>query len=471
MKHLLTALCLLMFSQLGAATVTIDSGHTYQHIEGFGTCLVSWGKTARSDFYNEAMAKAYVEDMGLNILRVNIAPWAYPHTENADEISYKKIDLAAKKNSRVPVFIEFAKKIKALNPDVKIIGSVWSPPPWMKINKEITGGKGKKKEPSIHATSYKKKGQESRNRMDPKYYQHFCNLMVEMCKLHKEAGVPFYALSAGNEVRFSQDFESCVWTGKDYATIVAMLGETLEKNGFGDVLIFGPETMTKHNYKGANLTYIDELKANKKAMEQLDVFATHGYVDGFAVDMSSESSTEFWNLIKEYKKPYWMTEGGTGGHDWPEPLTAVASGMHNAFVAGNASAFVPWQVASANGDKNTHALMAGRTMTKKSHAARHFSYFINDGAYRVKANSKDSSCLISAFKHPVSKRLVIVIINTKDNAEELTINIQNDSIGSLACYRTSATENLKHIQDLPVKNGAVSLKMEALSMVSLVGAN
>ena len=472
MLRLLALTCLITTSLSAATAAIIDVNEKRQTIDGFGTCIVSWGKVARSDFYNDEMARVYVEEMGYNILRVNVAPWAYPKTEKVEDITYRNIDLSAKKNSRVPVFIEFAKKLKKLNPDVKIIGTVWSPPPWMKHNNEITGGKGKKKEPSIHGHSYvspkNKKHGPSKNRMIEKYYPHFCKLIAEMCKLHKEHGVPFDAMSAGNEVQFSQDFESCVWTAKDFATITGMLGETLEKEGFGDLLIFGPETMTQHNHKNGNPIYIKELQKNKTAWKQLDCFATHGYVDGFAADMSADSSIEYWDLIKDFGKKYWMTEGGTGDHDWPKPLTGVASGIHTSLVHGNANAFVPWQVASGNGDKNGHALMAGTTMTKKTHAMRHYSYFIKHGAQRIHVAGDSKALRISAFKHPESGRLCSIIVNPSEKDEELNLEIKNDKIAEFKCYRTSADEDMKLVDTMKVTGNKLTITLKAQSMITLV---
>lgn len=457
---------------LAAASVaaTIDADETRQTIEGFGTCLVSWGKVARSDFYNEEMARIYAQDMGFNMLRVNVAPWGYPQTEDPAEINWEQIDLAHKDNSRVGVFIEFAKKVQVHQPELRLIGTVWSPPGWMKVNGEITGGKNEqKREPSIHGDDYKKKDRESRNRVTPKYYQHFVELMVAMARLHQEEGVPFYALSAGNEVMFSQGFESCVWTAKDFATITGMLGDALEREGMGDVLLFGPETMTHHNWSIANPLYIKELQANPSAWKHLDRFATHGYVDGFKADMSAESSNEFWSLIKDEGKAYWMTEGGTGGHTWPEPLTAVAAAIHNSLVYGNASAFVPWQVASGNGEENTHALMAGHAFTKKSHAARHFSTFIDPDAQRLDVPEDTGALRVSAFRHPKSGKLTVVAINPDTAAHELTLSLKGVSLDALTCYRTTADEDCAEQAPVTVAGGEASLELPAQCIVTLVG--
>ncbi len=467
MNHLLTLTLLCCYAIAAhTADVSINVKDTRQRIEGFGTCIVSWGKVARSDFYNDEMARVFCEDMGFNILRVNVAPWGYPQTENADDISADKIDLQHKNNSRVKVFIDFAKKLKAINPDLRIIGTVWSPPGWMKVNGEITGGK-KNQEPSIQGSTYKKKDRESRNRMKPKYYQHFCNLVAAMCQLHKEHDVPFYAMSAGNEVMFSQEFESCTWIAKDFATINGMLGKTLEEKGFKDIILFGPETMTKHNWSIANPLYIKELQANKDAWKYVTRFATHGYVDGFASDMTADSSIEYWKLIKDHGKPYWMTEGGTGGHDWPEPLSGVAAGVHNSLVNGNASAFVPWQIASANGARNEHALIPGTTMSKKSYAMRHFSRFIPTDSVRIHIPERITDVQMSAFHHQASNTVSIIIINHSKGTIPLTGSLDGLSVEKLQLYRTSEHDDLKQLPELSIKKHQFKLDLQGQSIYTL----
>ncbi len=463
-------LCVVSVYALAAAELRVDTDKRFQTIEGFGTCLVNWTKEARAGYYDDEMAKIYIEDMGFNILRENVAPWGHPKTENADEISKDKLilDLKIKGNSRIKVAMDFAKKLKKLDPEFRLIGSVWSPPAWMKYNNNVTGGKGKKREPGIHSYTYKRGKKETRNRVIPKYYQHYCNLLAEVCIMHKEHGIPFYALSPGNEVRFSQEFESCTWTAKDFATIIAMLGKTLEEKGFGEILLFGPETMTKHNHKEGNLTYIKEMKKNKEALVQLDRFATHGYVDGFKVDMSSDSSTDFWNLIKDTGKPAWMTEGGTGGHTWPEPIGGVATGVHNSLVYGHTSAFVPWQVSSPGGKENTHALMPAKRFTKKTRCMQQYSKFIDAGAVRVDARCDNSGILSSAFIHDKKNKLTIVMINTTEAEQTVTAKIPSTKFKSFKIYRTSEHEDLKELEALKVKQNSVAFKMPGPSVVTLV---
>ena len=141
--------------------------------------------------------------------------------------------------------------------------------------------------------------------------------MAEYVKLHDRLGVPFHAVSCGNEVQFTQSFESCVWDGKDYTTTLIMLRETLDNEGYERMKIFGPETMTSHMYEGGTGSYVKAIKDSAGALAALDVFVTHGYEDGVKAEMSATSSGRFWNLIKDTSQH----GAGTSGHT-PQPLPA-----------------------------------------------------------------------------------------------------------------------------------------------------
>ena len=86
---LVTAIALIAFPA-AAASLTIDAKNTRQVIRGFGTCLISWGTFPST--YDDEMARVYVDELGLNILRVSMAAWGYPEVP-ATEMTADKIDL------------------------------------------------------------------------------------------------------------------------------------------------------------------------------------------------------------------------------------------------------------------------------------------------------------------------------------------------------------------------------------------
>jgi len=260
-------------------------------MEGFGACLIAWVGRFRDLYRTEEFQRIYVEGVGCNMLRVNMwGPTFEKPTEDWTQIRHEDFNMSAN-GGRPQIFIDFGRGIRKIDPNIKIIGTVWSPPAWMKVNKSITDTKSS----AVRAGGYGS----NNNRVDPKYFQHFCKWMVEYVKLHDKQGVPFYAVSPGNEVQFSQSFESCVWDGKDFATIVIMLREMLDKEGYSHVKVFGPETMTSRLYEGGTGSYVKALRDNPKALEALGVFATHGYEDGVKAEMSANSSRRFSEGVRK----------------------------------------------------------------------------------------------------------------------------------------------------------------------------
>ncbi len=441
--------------------VTVDGARRYQTIEGFGTCLIAWVERFRSLYRTEEFQKIYVEGVGCNLLRVNMwGPTFEKPTEDWTKIRCEDFDMSADRG-RPQIFLDFGQAIRKRDPNLKIIGTVWSPPAWMKVNQSITDTKSS----AIRAGGYGS----NNNRVDPKYFRHFCKWMVEYVKLHNRQGVPFYAVSPGNEVQFSQSFESCVWDGKDFAAIVVMLREMLDAEGYGHVKIFGPETMTSHMYEGGTGSYIKAIRDNPKALDVLGVFATHGYEDGVKAEMSANSSRRFWDLIQDTGKPFWITEGGTGGHDWPAPIQkGIGNALHNALVAGNCSAFVPWQI--TEGNKSIHALMVMSTYTPKTYTAMHYTRFIRPGARRIEAQPGFGAVQVGAFRHEKDGDLTLVALNSTDQEQALRLTFRNlQGLVSLKVYRTSASESLKDVGNVAIQDNQAAFPMTPQSIVTFSG--
>jgi O-glycosyl hydrolase len=441
--------------------VRIDGARRHQTIEGFGTCLVAWSQRFRDLYRTEEFQRIYVDAVSCNMLRVNMwGPTFEKPTEDWRQIRGGDFDMGAN-GGRPQIFVDFGRGILKLDPGVKIIGTVWSPPAWMKINKSITD----KRSGAIRAGGYGKFD----NRVDPKYFRHFCKWMAEYVKLHDKLGVPFYAVSPGNEVQFTQSFESCVWDGKDYTTILIMLREMLDTEGCEHVKIFGPETMTSHMYEGGTGSYVKAIKDNAKALAALDIFATHGYEDGVKAEMSATSSGRFWDQIKDTVKPFWITEGGTGNHSWPAPIhEGVGNALHNALVAGNCSAFVPWQITERR--DSIHALMTMSTYTPKTYTTMHYSRFIRPGAQRIDAKPGFGVVQVGAFYHEKTRDLTVVTINPTEHEQILDMTFSNlEGLASLKVYRTSASENLQELGELRVSNNRATLQMTPQSIVTCSG--
>lgn len=459
---LASAILVLPGLSVAATTVTVDATKRHQTIDGFGTCLISWEDRMADWYRRPEAARIYGEELRFNILRCNlwgdgtIGPVTNPRAIRHTDPQFAKDD------PRTPVFLQFAKAVRRYQPNIKVIGTVWSPPAWMKENRSITD----RASGAIDGGSYLIDGKPSLNRVAKDKYPLFAQWLIEMVKYYEANGVPMYAVSAANEPQFTQSFESCVWTAPDLATITGMVGEVLRRQGLGHVKMFGPETMTGFNWDGGpNHKYTEAMRANLAAWRALGFWATHGYADGVVGDVSSNSSAKFWSMIARDGKPYWVTEGGTGGHNWPEPVgpKGVGVAIHNAFVAGNASAFVPWQYAEDS--RSEHNLMPLSGLDKKTHVVRHYSRYIPAGAVRVDATPAFGGLNVSAYVR--GRDVTIVLLNTTAKAESAQVNLRGLKVGKLNVVRTSATEDSRSMPPVSVAGGRATVEIPGPGIVTL----
>lgn len=133
------------------ATISLDTATSYQEMDGFGYTLTG-GSALHLQGMTAAARQAILEELfgagdrrlAIRYLRVSIGasdldeyPWSYndlPAGETDPELN--RFSLAYDTLYLLPTL----KEILAIAPDVKIMGSPWSPPAWMKDNKDTRGG-------------------------------------------------------------------------------------------------------------------------------------------------------------------------------------------------------------------------------------------------------------------------------------------------------------------------------------------
>ncbi|TLM97232.1 glucosylceramidase [Hymenobacter jeollabukensis] len=146
----------LAFKPAAAKTVAgpvieLNDAQQYQSIDGFGYCLTGgsaellhrMGAAERAKLLRELFATD-AANIGVSYLRLSIGAsdldaqvFSYddlPAGQTDPEL--KQFSLAPDKQHLLPVL----KEILAINPRIKLLGSPWSPPTWMKTNGESKGG-------------------------------------------------------------------------------------------------------------------------------------------------------------------------------------------------------------------------------------------------------------------------------------------------------------------------------------------
>jgi glucosylceramidase len=171
----------------GGDTIEIDDTETFQTIDGFGGCLT--GGSAAHLIQMEPRSRAALlgelfntdtSHIGISYLRVSIGasdlndrPFSYDDLPpGRTDPDLKKFSLAADEADVIPVL----KEIIAINPAIKILGSPWSAPAWMKDNGDTRGGS-----------------------LRPVFYEAYAKYLVKYIEGMRDAGIRIDAITVQNE--------------------------------------------------------------------------------------------------------------------------------------------------------------------------------------------------------------------------------------------------------------------------------
>lgn len=445
------------------ASVMVDPTVRFQEIIGFGTGANGWSRTVWENYFTEGFPEKYTEDLGASMLRVDIWAELMPSkVDNWQDITYKNFNLGTWPGSpnRAGVYARWAQLVHQNKvDDMRVIGTVWSAPPWMKTNNSIING----------------------GRVKDEYFQHFAKYLHEWTKMMEiDFGVPIYAISLQNELHFAQIFESGVYTPAQYRDLLKVVGAYFKSQN-SSTLIFGPEDMTKSLDR--TFGFIKTVMDDPDARDHLDVFATHGYVDGVISSGSVGELAAMWNKIKGYNRPYWITETSADSPVWednvfldssgnPKPgaLTGTGGKLHNALVYGNVSAFLFWQFTESR--LNQHGFMGMQTPGKAFYVAKHYYKHIRPGAVRIDAahdNKKNVDA--SAYIHDENGDLVIVLLNRNFDQAETTVTLNHTTSAEFKVWRSTATEEYLAQPDITTSTGSLTISIPPRSIVTLVDSN
>jgi O-glycosyl hydrolase len=369
--------------------------------------------------------------------------------------------------------------------DFQVIGSVWTPPFWMKgvevgsfdgtpqiqfdwdektrtsIKRLDENGEAMLKMPEFHSDNLA-----GGSLIDtPDNYEQFGRYIAAWTRAWEDRwGVPISAVSIQNEPAFSVWYNSTTYTPDRYvkalkATYAAFLENDMQTR------LFGPEDVgvgvpTDPGLQWRSWSYINAVLADPIASEAMDFWAVHGYdaSGAGAPDASGIMWRQFWegrddpNYVdaegnsKSWKaltwpglastgKPVWMTEGGGQGDFWVRPEKGGAAGALNlgmsifhALVDGHVSAYVSWTLTQGADAVTPDTLMEnGDTDAPKYVALKHYARYIRPGSVRIDAsrnfNSGHAHVLATAFTHEANDTLTVILLNNEDDARSVTLKM------------------------------------------------
>jgi glucosylceramidase len=229
--------------------IFVDPVKKYQTIDGFGYSLtggsaqnmMKMSKPARTALIKELFATDG-SNIGTNYLRLSIGAsdlneFVFSYNDlpaGETDTAMKKFDLGPDKNDVIPVL----KEVLKINPGIKLMGSPWSPPVWMKTNGDTRGGS-----------------------LKPEYYPVYAKYFVKYIQAMKKEGIVIDAVTVQNEPLHPGNNPSLLMLAKDQAVFVRdHLGPAFVKAGIKTKIIIYDHNADKPEYP---ISILDDPEARK----------------------------------------------------------------------------------------------------------------------------------------------------------------------------------------------------------------
>jgi glucosylceramidase len=397
------------------ATINIDTSQTYQTIDGFGytltggsaTLLYSLPADKRAVLLNELFA-ADSNFIGISYLRISIgasdmseSPYTYDDIASGQtDIPLAKFSLSSEMTSLIPLL----KEIVAINPDIKILGSPWSAPVWMKTNNNFVGGS-----------------------LDVAYYEVYANYFVKYIHGMAAEGIRIDAITMQNEPLNPYNNPSMSMSSAQQANFLRNhLGPAFADAGITTRII-----LYDHNCDVAS--YPLSVLADPGARAYADGSAFHLY--GGDITALTEVHEAYPDKNIYFTEQYTSSTGDFGGDlNWHLKnliIGATRNWSRNVLewnLANNAS-MGPHTMGGCSTCLGALTISTNITRNVSYYIIAHASKFVRPGSVRISSNIAGSIQNV-AFQRPDGKKVLIVL---NDSGESQTFNIRyKDKIATTA---------------------------------------
>ena len=347
--------------------------------------------------------------IGYSLLRTTIhssdfSSGSYTYIKEGDA-ALKTFNIDHDRQYRIPMLKE---AIKTAGGKLLLYVSPWSPPAFMKSNKNMLKG----------------------GTLLPEYYQSWANYYAKFIKAYEKEGMPIWGLTIQNEPMATQTWESCVFSAEAERDFLKnFLGPTMKKEGLGDkkivvwdhnrdlmnqranVIFSDPEAskyawgMGFHWYEtwAGGEPMFENVRKVQEAYPSKNLLFTEGCVEKF-----DAKNYQLWANGERYGTSMIndFNNGTVGWTDWNILLDQNGGPNH----VGN-FCFAP-----IHADTNSGELI----YTPSYFYIGHFSKFIRPDAKRISTAVSRSSLISTSFLN-TDEKMVTVVMNKTD--KEVTYNL------------------------------------------------
>ncbi len=233
----------------GLPLIVVDHENRYQSMDGFGYTLtggsamnmMKMSKAARTALIRELFATDK-NSIGTSYLRLSIGAsdlneFVFSYNDlpaGQTDTGMLRFDLGQDRKDVIPVL----KEILKVNPAIKLMGSPWSPPVWMKTNGDTRGGS-----------------------LKPEYYPAYAKYFVKYVQAMKKEGIVIDAVTVQNEPLHPGNNPSLLMLANEQAVFVRdHLGPAFRKANSKTKIIIYDHNADKPEYP---ISILDDPEARK----------------------------------------------------------------------------------------------------------------------------------------------------------------------------------------------------------------
>jgi glucosylceramidase len=397
-------------------TISIDKSKTYQQMDGFGFALTGGSAMLINKMSADKQADLLQELFGINknsintsYLRISIGSsdlddrvFSYDDLPAGEtDADLKKFSLTNDQNALIPVL----KKILAINPHIKILGSPWSPPAWMKTNDSTGGG-----------------------HLKPEYYHTYSQYFIKYIKGMAANGIPIDAITIQNEPLNPKNNPSMVMEAAEQANFIKNnLGPDFRAAKIKTKIILYDHNADRPDYP---ITILNDPEAKK-------------YVDGSAFHLYGgkiEALSEVHNAHPD-KNLYFTEEWVGAPGNLKENMRFHIKDLIIGAPRNWSRNVIEWNLA-ADQNQEPHTpggcdrclgaiTINGDKVTRNSayYIIAHASKFVSHGSKRIASNYFDELPNV-AFLTPAGK-IVLIVYNDAKATQTFNIKLNNKQVSSV----------------------------------------
>ncbi|WP_375436867.1 glycoside hydrolase family 30 beta sandwich domain-containing protein [uncultured Hymenobacter sp.] len=389
------------------SVIEVDEKQTFQPIDGFGYCLTggsaqllhAMAPAARAAILRELFATDGT-NIGVSYLRLSIGASDLDATVfSYDDLPAGQTDPTLAKFSLAPDrthLLPVLKEILAINPNIKILGSPWSPPPWMKTNNNSKGGS-----------------------LKPEFYDAYARYFAKYIQGMKAEGIRIDAVTVQNEPLHPGNNPSLLMLAEQQTEFVKKnLGPTFKAEKIDAKIIVYDHNADRPDYP---LTILNDPEANK----YVDGSAFHLYAGPIDALSKVHDAHPDKNL---YFTEQWVGSKSKFSENVPWHVRTLIIGATRNW----SRTVLEWNLA-ADPQQNPHTpggctecrgalTLDGDQVTREDayYIIAHASKFVRPGSVRI-ASTTSKTLPNVAFKAPNGDRVLVV---QNDSPAPQTFSVQ-----------------------------------------------